>query len=46
MVKTYSLKKDGAAKLSEHFRVREFAAAGCDEVKIDDELIDRLGDNL
>ena len=42
MVKTYSLKKDGAAKLSEHFRVREFAAAGCDEVKIDDELIDRL----
>ena len=42
MIKTYSLKKDGASMLSEHFRVREFAQAGCDEVKIDDELIERL----
>lgn len=42
MVKTYSLKKDGAAKLSEHFRVREFAEDGTDEIKIDEELVERL----
>lgn len=42
MIKTYSQKRDGASKLSEHFRVREFAQAGCDEVKIDEELIERL----
>lgn len=42
MIKSYSLKKDGAAKLSAHFLVREFAAAGCDEVKIDEELVERL----
>lgn len=42
MVKTYSLKKDGALKLSAHFRVREFAESGTDEVKVDEELITQL----
>lgn len=42
MVKTYSLKKDGATKLSAHFRVREFAESGTDEVKVDEELITQL----
>ncbi len=42
MVKTYSLKQDGAAKLSEHFRVREFAEAGTDKVLVDEELVERL----
>ena len=41
-VKTYSLKKDGSLKLSAHFQVREFAAAGTDEVKIDTDLITLL----
>ena len=44
MVKTYSNKQDGACKLSAHFRVREFARAGVDEVKVDDELIQQLED--
>ncbi len=42
MVKTYSLKKDGATKLSAHFRVREFAEDGTDEVKVDEELVEQL----
>ncbi len=42
MVKTYSLKKDGATKLSEHFRVREFAEDGTDRVLVDEELVERL----
>lgn len=41
MVKSYSLKKDGNVRLSPHFRVREFWTAG-DEIRIDEELIDRL----
>ena len=44
MVKTYSNKQDGACKLSAHFRVREFARDGVDEVKVDDELIQQLED--
>ena len=42
MVRTYSLKADGATRLSAHFRVREFAEAGTDRVLIDDELVERL----
>ena len=42
MIKTYSQKMEGSSRLSEHFRVREFAQAGCDEVKIDEELVERL----
>lgn len=42
MVKTYSLKKDGALKLSAHFRVREFAEDGTDQVKVDEELVEQL----
>ena len=38
MVHTYSLKKDGATQLSPHFKVREFAEPGNDEIKIDDRL--------
>lgn len=39
MVKNYSLKKNGADKLSPHFRVREFKCNdGSDEIKIDDKL--------
>ena len=42
MIQTYSLKKDGDVKLSAHFRVREFAEDGNDEVKVDEELITQL----
>ena len=42
MVKVYSLKKDGTTKLSAHFRVREFAEDGTDEVKVDEELVEQL----
>ncbi|MBE6767351.1 MAG: hypothetical protein E7549_00390 [Ruminococcaceae bacterium] len=48
-VKTYSLKKDGATKLSPHFRVREFTCPDSDTVKIDPKLIailERLYDYL
>jgi len=38
-VKTYSLRKQGADKLTAHFRVREFRCKdGSDEIKIDDKL--------
>lgn len=40
MVKTYSLKKDGAKKLSPNFKVSEFACKdGSDKVIIDSELV-------
>lgn len=40
MVKTYSKKKDGDKKLSESFRVREFACKdGSDKIIIDDALV-------
>ena len=42
MVHTYSLKKDGATQLSPHFKVREFAEPGNDNILIDDTLIDQL----
>ena len=42
MVKTYSSRRDGAVKLSEHFRVREFAEKGTDKVLIDTELVEQL----
>ncbi len=48
-VTTYSLKKDGATKLSPHFRVREFASPDSDVVQIDPQLItilERLYDYL
>ena len=38
MIKTYSRKQDGATQLSPHFKVREFAEPGNDEIKIDDRL--------
>lgn len=39
-VKTYSLKKDGDRKLSEHFKVREFRCRdGSDEILIESELV-------
>lgn len=39
-VKTYSLKKDGDKKLSEHFKVREFRCKdGTDKILIESELI-------
>ena len=42
-VKTYSLKKDGNVRLSEHFSLKEFASHdGADEVKIDMLLIEYL----
>lgn len=41
-VKTYSKARDGAVKLSKHFRVREFASPDSDVVKIDTALIDIL----
>ena len=41
-IKTYSMAKDGNLKLSAHFQVKEFAAAGRDDVKIDTALIDML----
>lgn len=41
MVKIYSKKRDGSLLLSHHFRVREFWTAG-DEIRIDEELVDRL----
>ena len=48
-VKTYSKSRDGATKLSPHFRVREFASPDSDTVKIDEALIailERLYDYL
>ena len=42
MVHTYSLKKDGSTQLSPHFKVREFAEPGNDNILIDDTLIDQL----
>ena len=40
MVRTYSLKRDGDKKLSEHFRVREFRSKdGADTILISDELV-------
>ena len=41
-VKTYSKARDGATKLSLHFRVREFASPDSDTVKIDPKLIEIL----
>ena len=42
-IKTYSLKKHGSTKLSEHFTVREFACSdGSDEIRIDPKLVDYL----
>ncbi len=41
-VKTYSKARDGAVKLSKHFRVREFACPDSDTVKIDTKLIEIL----
>lgn len=42
-IKTYSRKKDGAVKLSENFRVREFACSdGSDKVEIDLENVAKL----
>lgn len=42
MIKTYSNKRDGNTQLSPHFKVREFAEPGNDEVKIDDRLLPLL----
>ena len=42
MIKTYSNKRDGNKQLSPHFKVREFAEPGNDEVKIDDRLLPLL----
>ena len=43
MIKTYSKKRDGNIKLSESFRVREFACKdGTDTVIIDTELVEKL----
>ena len=43
MVRKYSMKSDAADKVSEHFRLREFASRdGADEVLIDDALLDLL----
>lgn len=40
MVRTYSLSRDGDKKLSEHFRVREFACHdGSDKILISDETV-------
>ncbi len=41
-VNKYSKCRDGAVKLSPHFRVREFASPDSDEVKIDPQLVDIL----
>lgn len=42
-IKTYSLKKDGNTKLSENFRVREFACKdGSDKILIDTDLVNLL----
>lgn len=42
-IKTYSLKKSGSTKLSEHFSVKEFACSdGSDEIRIDPKLVDYL----
>ncbi len=41
-VKIYSKKRDGAAKLSAHFCVREFASPDSDTVKIDTALVEVL----
>ena len=42
MIKTYSNKRDGNKQLSPHFKVREFAEQGNDEIKIDDRLLPLL----
>lgn len=43
MVKTYSVKKDGDKKVSNHFKVKEFRCKdGADIVKIDSVLVDYL----
>lgn len=42
MIKTYSNKRDGNKQLSPHFKVREFAEPGNDNILIDDTLIDQL----
>ena len=42
-IKTYSLKKHGSTKLSEHFTVREFTCSdGSDEIRIDPNLVKYL----
>ena len=42
-IKTYSLRNDGGKKLSENFRVKEFASKdGADEIKIDTRLVNLL----
>ena len=42
-IRTYSLKKHGSTKLSEHFTVREFTCSdGSDEIRIDPKLVDYL----
>lgn len=42
-IKTYSLHSDGGKKLSENFRVREFASKdGADAIKIDTRLVSLL----
>lgn len=42
-VKTYSVRRDGAKKLSEHFRVREFRCQdGSDTVLVSEELVEVL----
>ena len=42
-IKTYSLKKSGSTKLSEHFSVKEFACSdGSDEIRIDPNLVKYL----
>lgn len=44
-VRTYSLKKSGAVKLSDNFRVREFRCKdGSDSILISDELVKLLQD--
>ncbi len=41
-VKTYSKSIDGSKKLSEHFKVKEFACSDGDKVLIDTALVDKL----
>lgn len=43
MIKKYSIKNEGDKKLSEHFKVKEFACKdGNDEILIDDEVVEAL----
>lgn len=43
MIRKYSKSRDGEKKLSEHFKVKEFACKdGCDIIEIDDMLIELL----